>query len=784
MNTRTLCLSLLALTTSAIAAPGSNPFFALPRVVSPGAPVQLHWNLADDPSIRCTPLGGEGTAWPQFYNLPAQDWEWLNVPATEGRLVFSLRCQGQNGAIIRSTEVVIRSQTSDAVLSATQSPWQQPVLGQSGAQAVGKPSMGGDEIVLLAEGEVAGISADGVGTHTLRYSTTDHTITAAGVAAEGPLTSPAVAATTWVLRGGLNAVATADGVLHTSRPPCAVASLFLPECVAPFSPEGLVGATDVANLSTAVQRRLAFRAISNWHHYTFDSSASALTSETLLASQNVFLMTQVDSPFNRPDLPELTLLSKRADGTAYDGPSSDPTMVRRPRLNFDLSGIVFVTAGSNMLTPTGPSNSARDSQICGLRYDDSEPDFESRYCVSRRRADGAFGNGASRSPTAVEIADDVIVVVYESDADNLVLDDRNGTTDVFASALTADGFIKGPVRLSIGASGAESNGPSRTPSLATDGQTIVFESAASNLVDGDSNQAGDIFLFDLASGQMQRVSTAADGGDANAPSTAPEINDDGRIAFRSTATNLVEPPITVGEAIYYRQSQRHGGSSRPSLVGLQMQPTSGSSCGGGFHTITAGRGTPRAEPGFDLGTYVETQGMPAYSSGLVAGLSNGTLGADITEAPTAATMQLLVARRGDADIASDVRVYGTTEGQTLAERSLLYEASVMIAPMQPMSVQITVPAGTIRVSVEIDGADFHTALLGGLQFATPMFLASEGQSSRYSKDASFIGLCLTEPALLDASVYSYDYPFRDPLANVRVRVYDQNGALRHAAPVR
>ena len=48
------------------------------------------------------------------------------------------------------------------------------------------------------------------------------------------------------------------------------------------------------------------------------------------------------------------------------------------------------------------------------------------------------------------------------------------------------------------------------PRFSPDGSKIAFESFASNLVAGDTNGQADIFVKDLASGAVTRVSTAAE----------------------------------------------------------------------------------------------------------------------------------------------------------------------------------------------------------------------------------------------------------------------------------
>jgi uncharacterized repeat protein (TIGR01451 family) len=83
--------------------------------------------------------------------------------------------------------------------------------------------------------------------------------------------------------------------------------------------------------------------------------------------------------------------------------------------------------------------------------------------------------------------------------------------------------------------------------MTPDGRFVVFASAASNLVPGDTNGVGDVFVRDRRTGVTERVSVGPKGvqgnGDSNflGISTAPAISDDGRyVAFKSDASNLVK----------------------------------------------------------------------------------------------------------------------------------------------------------------------------------------------------------------------------------------------------
>src|SRR6185503_11192651 len=71
-----------------------------------------------------------------------------------------------------------------------------------------------------------------------------------------------------------------------------------------------------------------------------------------------------------------------------------------------------------------------------------------------------------------------------------------------------------------------------------DGRFVAFFSTATNLVSDDSNSAGDVFVLDRSSGEIQRVSVASGGVEAaGGSSISPAISADGRfVAFASSAT--------------------------------------------------------------------------------------------------------------------------------------------------------------------------------------------------------------------------------------------------------
>lgn len=143
------------------------------------------------------------------------------------------------------------------------------------------------------------------------------------------------------------------------------------------------------------------------------------------------------------------------------------------------------------------------------------------------------GNGASHAPS---ISGDGRFVVFHSLASNLVAGDANGELDVFVRDREA-----GTTELvSVATGGAQANSISYDTAITPDGRIVAFQSFASNLVDGDSNGAVDVFVRDRAAGTTERVSVATGAVEANGGSAVPAISADGRlIAFQSQASNLV-----------------------------------------------------------------------------------------------------------------------------------------------------------------------------------------------------------------------------------------------------
>ncbi len=151
--------------------------------------------------------------------------------------------------------------------------------------------------------------------------------------------------------------------------------------------------------------------------------------------------------------------------------------------------------------------------------------------VLNTSSSGVYGNSASGGGT---MTPDGTKVVFHSTSSNLVAGDTNGTWDVFVKDVST-----GTTTLaSSTSSGAIGNGISSNGFIASDGQTIAFWSDATNFVSGDTNGAYDVFLKNLQTGDITRISSDADGEQLSGASYVEGMSADGRYVSFYTAAAL------------------------------------------------------------------------------------------------------------------------------------------------------------------------------------------------------------------------------------------------------
>jgi Tol biopolymer transport system component len=262
-----------------------------------------------------------------------------------------------------------------------------------------------------------------------------------------------------------------------------------------------------------------------------------------------------------------TTVASRVNGTVSLKVANAGDSSFFPSINADGSKVAFESRANNLVGPADPANAFSD-----IFVHDRTLNTTARVSVA---LGGAPTNGESNKPS---ISGDGNFVAFHSLATNLdAAADANGVADVFlynrAAGTTtrvsgaSGGAVFGNAVSDNGARVAfesppggalkqifvwtspgpataitAGNGDSRISGISGNGQFVVFDSDASDLVPGDNNGVTDVFVRDLTAGTTTRVSLSSAGAQANGASFAlghKAISDDGNlVVFESDATNL------------------------------------------------------------------------------------------------------------------------------------------------------------------------------------------------------------------------------------------------------
>ncbi|MEX1262571.1 MAG: hypothetical protein WEE66_01355 [Actinomycetota bacterium] len=214
----------------------------------------------------------------------------------------------------------------------------------------------------------------------------------------------------------------------------------------------------------------------------------------------------------------IRLVSKAGNAPA-DGPSVDVDISADGRF------VVFETTATNVVPADANGASGDivlfDAQSAGLTL------------VSRRGVAGVQGDADSFAPT---ISADGTKVAFGSRATNLAANDTNARADIFVRDVVAGATT----RVSTDSSGRQANNASYDAAIAPTGGFVALSSLASNLVSGDTNGTRDVFLKNLTSAKTIRVSVTNTERQAKGSSGLEDISADGRsVVFSSFAANLV-----------------------------------------------------------------------------------------------------------------------------------------------------------------------------------------------------------------------------------------------------
>lgn len=219
-----------------------------------------------------------------------------------------------------------------------------------------------------------------------------------------------------------------------------------------------------------------------------------------------------------------------------------------PSISFNGQFIAFVSSANNLVN--NDNNGVEDIFVKDM--------ISGAIKIVSLNNNGEQANSYSSSPS---ISNDGTRVAFSSMADNLVDGDNNSRRDVFVRDLVYN-ITK---RVSESSLGEEVRMDSSNPMISGDGRYVAFESGrrppqvsaaspghgwlystpknqisqASALVPGDIIDSKDIFVKDLFTGDITKISWSVNGSEANGDSYEPSINYNGSVvSFTSWASDM------------------------------------------------------------------------------------------------------------------------------------------------------------------------------------------------------------------------------------------------------
>ena len=289
----------------------------------------------------------------------------------------------------------------------------------------------------------------------------------------------------------------------------------------------------------------------NFVAYTSPANAANLVTGALEGNtlRDVFLWNKTT---NTTQLVSTTMAGTSAPGTSGNRGSFDPAVSADGRF------VAFRSEADDLVPGADGNAGVRDIYV---------RDMQTGTTVLVSRAPGGpAANDVSDSPS---ISNDGNVVVFSSMATNLSGDDTGPLLrDIFV-------FNRATNTLTLvsrnAARNGSGNGDSSEPSISMDGRFVAFTSTADNLVDNDTNGVSDIFLYDIATGAMNRVSLTNDGGQSNGGSSDANVAPQGLfVAFTSEASNLTTNDANgaVADAFVAQAPDRQTGNTNPPTAAI------------------------------------------------------------------------------------------------------------------------------------------------------------------------------------------------------------------------
>lgn len=183
--------------------------------------------------------------------------------------------------------------------------------------------------------------------------------------------------------------------------------------------------------------------------------------------------------------------------------------------------------------------------------------------TTRRVSVAPDGEPANSGGFFCDVARDGAAVTFDSYASNLVENDTNDKPDVFV--WEPSGAV---TRVSVTSDGRQSDSYVQLPRISGNGRVVVFWSSTPDLGDhGDGRRLNTVFVHDRLTGETAPASVRSDGGRPNDDAGSASISNSGRyVSFVSRATNLAAKGDRNHASDVFVHDRRTGKTSRVSLT--------------------------------------------------------------------------------------------------------------------------------------------------------------------------------------------------------------------------
>jgi Tol biopolymer transport system component len=389
--------------------------------------------------------------------------------------------------------------------------------------------------------------------------------------------------------------------------------------------------------------------------------------------------------------------TERVSIDGFGAEANDESNIDIAAISGDGRVVTFESVASNLVA--GDTNGVADVFV-----------HDRQTGITERVSVDSFGGEANTFAADSSISADGRFVTFSSGATNLVAGDANGFSDVFVH----DRQTRITERVSIDSSGREANGNSREARLSADGRFVSFQSTASNLVVGDTNNGQDIVVHDRQTGITERVSVDSSGAQAAVGSSLASISADGRfVAFSSQSTNLA-PGDTDGTADVFVHDRQTGITERVSV------DSTGAETMGGTDASISADGRFVAFETLNIGTPGEVQNVFVHDrqTGITERISVDSSGADTDGFSRTASISADGRFVTFVSIATNVVAMDTNEVGDIFVRERFDQDADGDAILDSIDTQPTIAS-----------AEFNDAALGGM---TEGILAGRGDQALLS----------------------------------------------------